>query len=551
VLRLHEDGSVELDLHAKPKSSRDAIGDIHGDRLEIRVKAPPIDGKANAAIVKLLAKTLGLRRADITFVTGHTGKRKTVRIEGRTPTEIEAALGITKPRATPTTALVLVAALGATAACENARELPITVILPADTSDFDAADNASMVLRPDGDTFTFSVDGLDFSLELEGEPTTQVQQLELYLARGDDLLGWGSTAPFATAGADVGLALFLGRPGLLSTWPDALDAPDPDLVAAPLLGRGMILLQADGDTFVFDQFSLTLGAGRRLPDTAALAPDDGGLFAAQDGTALRLTYEASPAAWRYDPGADAWTEASLATELTPRPGAAAIVDPTHARVYLVGGGGLTDVVSVDLIPDDADTLAVTAHPELALDRPRDGATALWLPRDDDPAASLLVVGGDALGPVATLAGTGVGVGVGSDLRWTGLACALETLDAESPAALCVGGSVDDQPTADALALSLPSNSQLDAERRESFLPAPLPAPLLVGDDFALYAQGEGRWFRIAREDASVTEPDSAPLRAAGGHFVPLANGATFLVGGVDQDGVALDRWQVFTPAVEP
>src|SRR5690606_10203053 len=146
-------------------------------------------------------------------------------------------------------------------ACESAQQLPITVILPADQSELERADNASIVMRPSGEVFSFPVDGLEFRLELEGEPSTQIQQLELYLADGEELLAWGSTAAFATAGPDIGLALCLGRPGLLSTWPEGLDVPDPDLLATEALARGMLMVQSDGDTFLLNHYTLALEAG--------------------------------------------------------------------------------------------------------------------------------------------------------------------------------------------------------------------------------------------------------------------------------------------------
>jgi hypothetical protein len=114
----------------------------------------------------------------------------------------------------------------------------------------------------------------------------------------------------------------------------------------------------------------------------------------------------------------------------------------------------------------------------------------------------------------------------------------------------VGGTLDELPTADALRIEIVEN-MATVEVLPGFLPASLPDPRLLSDDFALYAQGDGRWFRISREDGNVSEPESAPLRGMGGSCVALSNGVTFLVGGVDRDGAALDRWQVFTPAITP
>jgi uncharacterized protein (TIGR00251 family) len=561
VLRVRTDGAIDLDVSAVPRSSRDAIGKPHGDRLKLHVKAPPVDGEANAAIVELLAKALGLRRDAVTLVAGHTGKRKTVRLTGVSREQVETKLGLA-PTSTSTStsnlgALALAAALTGVSlgACESPRELPIRVILPEDAEDLERANNASLVLHPSGEVFSFAVDGLDFTLELEGEPSTVLQQLELYLADGEELLAWGATAPFATA-ASGELALFLGRPGRLSTWPEQLRGPDPEVLATAALGRGLLMVQSDGDTFLLNHYTLRLQTGARLPDTVGFAPDDGGLFAARDGSVIRLAYEQVVAtAWRYDPSADRWSELEVrdAEAIGLRAGAATLVDPDLSRVYVLGGGQATDAVAIDLVAVDG-ALATAAVNDLELDHPRVGATALWIPSSDNPTADALIVGGEQAGPLAFR--TGTGESLGPEIDWRGLACALESASpSDTVAVLCLGGMLDEQPTADAARFTVIHGGLAQASISESFLPAALPDPLLFSDRFALYAQGEGRWFRIDRETLLVDEPDSsaqnAPLRARGGHLVSLVNGATFLVGGVDEDDGALDRWQVFMPAIEP
>lgn len=55
-----------------------------GDRLRVSVSAPPVDGKANEAVIRTLAGALGVSRGAVTILRGETGKRKTVRIAGVT-----------------------------------------------------------------------------------------------------------------------------------------------------------------------------------------------------------------------------------------------------------------------------------------------------------------------------------------------------------------------------------------------------------------------------------------------------------------------------------
>lgn len=64
----------------QPRSSCNAIGDIHDDRLRIRLTAAPVDGKANQALIKLLSKSFGVAASQITIEKGDTSKTKRVRV---------------------------------------------------------------------------------------------------------------------------------------------------------------------------------------------------------------------------------------------------------------------------------------------------------------------------------------------------------------------------------------------------------------------------------------------------------------------------------------
>ncbi len=88
-LRLTEkDGAVTVDIQVKPRSSREGVGPIQADRLLVAVNAPPVDGKANAAVVRVLAEAFGVSRSAVTIVRGETGKKKTVRLVGVTAAAI-------------------------------------------------------------------------------------------------------------------------------------------------------------------------------------------------------------------------------------------------------------------------------------------------------------------------------------------------------------------------------------------------------------------------------------------------------------------------------
>ncbi len=78
-------------LKAVPGSSCDAIAGLLGDRLKIRVIAPPEGGKANKAICRLLSKTLG---CPVSIDAGCGSPLKTARAEGLGPDQVEAALEV-------------------------------------------------------------------------------------------------------------------------------------------------------------------------------------------------------------------------------------------------------------------------------------------------------------------------------------------------------------------------------------------------------------------------------------------------------------------------
>jgi len=85
-------GGVDLAVSAAPRASRSEIVGIHGDRLKVRLAAPPVDGAANKELEKLLAKALGVPMSSVEVVRGLSGRNKTVRIHGLDPTEVRKLL---------------------------------------------------------------------------------------------------------------------------------------------------------------------------------------------------------------------------------------------------------------------------------------------------------------------------------------------------------------------------------------------------------------------------------------------------------------------------
>ena len=68
----------ELRLHVVPRSTRTLVDGTHGERLKVRLHAPPVDGKANEALRKHFAKTLGCAPSAVLLLHGESGREKTV-----------------------------------------------------------------------------------------------------------------------------------------------------------------------------------------------------------------------------------------------------------------------------------------------------------------------------------------------------------------------------------------------------------------------------------------------------------------------------------------
>lgn len=79
--RREEGAALVLSLHVQPGAARTGVAGLHGDALKLRVAAPPVDGKANAAVLRFLAEAFDVPLARITLVRGESSRQKTVRIE--------------------------------------------------------------------------------------------------------------------------------------------------------------------------------------------------------------------------------------------------------------------------------------------------------------------------------------------------------------------------------------------------------------------------------------------------------------------------------------
>src|SRR5437016_14658284 len=75
-------GGVELSVFCQPKAARSALIGMHGGALKAKVRAPPVEGRANRALLDLLAGALGVPRGRLTLVSGEQSRNKRVRVDG-------------------------------------------------------------------------------------------------------------------------------------------------------------------------------------------------------------------------------------------------------------------------------------------------------------------------------------------------------------------------------------------------------------------------------------------------------------------------------------
>ena len=69
-------------IHVTPRARRERIGGLHGDALRVAVRAPPVEGLANEACVRSVARALDVSRRSVTIKPGSKGRRKRVRVQG-------------------------------------------------------------------------------------------------------------------------------------------------------------------------------------------------------------------------------------------------------------------------------------------------------------------------------------------------------------------------------------------------------------------------------------------------------------------------------------
>jgi uncharacterized protein len=74
--RRRPDGTLVVAIHAQPGAKRTEVAGVHGEALRIRIAAPPVEGRANEALVEFLARLFEVARRDVVLVAGETSRQK-------------------------------------------------------------------------------------------------------------------------------------------------------------------------------------------------------------------------------------------------------------------------------------------------------------------------------------------------------------------------------------------------------------------------------------------------------------------------------------------
>jgi len=83
---------ARLRVRLQPNASREEVAGWQGEELRVRVTAPPVEGKANRALIELLAKELRVAKNSIAIIGGQTARVKVVNIEGLNNDELRQRL---------------------------------------------------------------------------------------------------------------------------------------------------------------------------------------------------------------------------------------------------------------------------------------------------------------------------------------------------------------------------------------------------------------------------------------------------------------------------
>jgi uncharacterized protein (TIGR00251 family) len=88
------ENGIAFEVHVVPRSPRNEIDGIHGDRLRVRVNVPPVEGAANHAVCTLIARVFGVAPTQVSIIRGLVSRMKRIHVAGIEETKAREALAV-------------------------------------------------------------------------------------------------------------------------------------------------------------------------------------------------------------------------------------------------------------------------------------------------------------------------------------------------------------------------------------------------------------------------------------------------------------------------
>lgn len=98
-IAVNKAGNVVIKIHAKPGAKQNSVTDIHDEAIGIQIAAPPVDGEANAELVKYISKVLQLRKSDVSVDRGSKSREKSILIDKSAAITVTQAIELFKREA--------------------------------------------------------------------------------------------------------------------------------------------------------------------------------------------------------------------------------------------------------------------------------------------------------------------------------------------------------------------------------------------------------------------------------------------------------------------
>lgn len=98
-IAVNKTGNIIIKIHAKPGAKQNSVTDVLNEAIGVQIAAPPVDGEANAELVKYISKVLHLRKSDVSVDRGSKSREKTILIDKSAAITVTQAIELIKKEA--------------------------------------------------------------------------------------------------------------------------------------------------------------------------------------------------------------------------------------------------------------------------------------------------------------------------------------------------------------------------------------------------------------------------------------------------------------------